>query len=447
MGLTIRFELRKDTANKKGEHPVTLIVRVASQRRKLATGITVIPELWDNHTQRIQLMTGKLQKELIKCYAGAELPENADIKRSNLALDELTAGIEAVAARFELDGTTYSADMLLDQHKVNTSPKTKKTEPSNLVFDFIEKYIAIHEPSREKGSMGVYKSLKRHLEAYQKHTRTKVRFSEMDYAFFQSFQNFLIKYREINNVTIAKQLSTLKTFLGYALKNGIKVADGYKDFTIKRQKLEVIALTNAEFLRLLALDLEGSKRLAQVRDVFCFSCATGFRYSDLEQLQRAHIVSGEIRITVKKTKEPLIVPLNGYSLAILQKYADKQRPLPMIANTNFNKYIKEVCELAGIDEPTEIIRYNGPVKIANMYPKYELVSAHTGRKTFATLSLEKGIPAETVMGITGHTDYKSFQRYIKVTEERKRNEMHKAWGTPEVIAQTSVQRYIEGIEV
>jgi site-specific recombinase XerD len=46
------------------------------------------------------------------------------------------------------------------------------------------------------------------------------------------------------------------------------------------------------------------------------------------------------------------------------------------------------------------------------------------------LSLEKGIPAETVMKITGHSDYKSFQRYVKVTEERKGNEMQKACEKP-----------------
>ena len=50
MQLTQRFELRKDTANKRGERPIALIIRVASQRRKLASGVTVIPELWDNET-------------------------------------------------------------------------------------------------------------------------------------------------------------------------------------------------------------------------------------------------------------------------------------------------------------------------------------------------------------------------------------------------------------
>ncbi len=430
MGLTSRFELRRDASNKKGEHPVTLILRVASQRRKLGSGITVVPDLWDNDGQRVLLINSKLQKELSKKYPEYDLPTNFDIKQFNITLDSLGNTIQSIAARYELDGIAYSADMLLEQYKILVQPTTKTEEPKNLIFDFIDHYISINEPSREKGSMGVYKALKRHLEAFQKHSKRKIKFSEIDYAFFQTFQNYLIKHRAINNVTIAKQLSTLKTFLGYARKSGIYVPDGYKDFTIKRQKLEVIALTNNEFLSVYHKDLSNNKRLAQVRDVFCFSCATGLRYSDLEQLRREHITSSEIRITVKKTKEPLIIPLNEYSVTILKKYADRLRPLPVISNQNFNKYIKELCKAADIIEPVEIIRYKGATKISNIYPKYELISAHTGRKTFATLSLEKGIPAETVMGITGHTDYKSFQRYIKVTEERKRNEMHRAWGMP-----------------
>jgi integrase len=286
----------------------------------------------------------------------------------------------------------------------------------------------------------VYKSLKRHLKNFQAKTRNNFRFDKVDYNFMQSFQNFLIGWEEVhettgtvktlNNITIAKQLSTLKTFLGYARRQGIKVNEGYKDFSIKKDKLEVIALTQNELELLFNFNLSSNKRLDQVRDVFCFSCVTGFRFSDLQQLRREHIKEMEIRLTIKKTKEPLIVPLNQYSKAILHKYKELASPLPVISNQKFNKYVKELCKLAGIDDVIEIIRYKGATKQSTMYRKHEIISAHTGRKTFATLSLEKGIPAETVMKITGHADYKSFQRYVKVTEERKRNEMQKAWGAP-----------------
>jgi len=57
----------------------------------------------------------------------------------------------------------------------------------------------------------------------------------------------------------------------------------------------------------------------------------------------------------------------------------------MISNQKFNKYIKELCKLAGINDPIEIIRYKGAAKQSNIYRKHEIISAHTGRKTFATL--------------------------------------------------------------
>ena len=141
MQLTHRFELRKDTTNKKGEHPVALIIRVASQRRKLSSGVTVVPELWDNETQRIRLINGNLKKELSKKYPELELPANFDLKRANISLDDLSKSINDICARFELDEISYSADMLLENYKLSSSPKTKKDESHNLVFDFIDKYI------------------------------------------------------------------------------------------------------------------------------------------------------------------------------------------------------------------------------------------------------------------------------------------------------------------
>jgi len=121
------------------------------------------------------------------------------------------------------------------------------------------------------------------------------------------------------------------------------------------------------------------------------------------------------------------------------------KPLPVISNQKLNQYLKGwqekgkdgilkhnkgLCEIAGINESIEIVRYRGTQREAIVYPKYELIGVHTGRKTFATLSLEKGMSSEEVMAITGHKDYKSFKRYVKITEQRKKVVMIKAWGAP-----------------
>jgi integrase len=229
-------------------------------------------------------------------------------------------------------------------------------------------------------------------------------------------------------ITIAKALSTLKTFLAYAKMQGVKVNQSYKDFSIKKEKLEVIALEQHELDAILALDLSTNKRLNTCRDIWTFAVATGVRYSDYAQLKREHIKNNVITLVVKKTKTELTIPLNAMSAAVLDKYKHEPRPLPIVSGQNLNYSIKDLCQLAGIDSQIEIVRYNGKKRNVIVYPKYELVHFHTARKTFCTLSLEKGMSAEEVMEISGHSDYRSFKRYVKVTEKRKKVVMAKAWG-------------------
>ncbi|MFO7826485.1 MAG: site-specific integrase, partial [Cyclobacterium sp.] len=404
MEASLRYELRRDLENKRGEQPLTLLIHLASQRKKVGTGINLIPELWSGERQQILNLTTKLKIQLQKKY-GDNLPNKHTLIQYQDDLIDLKNKVRKLEEGYRSRGIAYSVEMLVEKIKESKLQLTKKEDPSNLVYDFVDRYIQEHELTRVKGSLVVYKSLKKHLKNYEAKTRSKIRFDKIDYNFMQAFQNHLIGWEEVhettgtvktlNNITIAKQLSTLKTFLGYAKRQGIKVNDGYKDFSIKKDKLEVIALTQGELDLLFNFNLSSNKRLDQVRDIFCFSCVTGFRFSDLQQLKREHIKEMEIRLTIRKTKELAIVPLNQYSKTILEKYKDLASPIPMISNQKFNKYVKELCKLAGIDDPIEIIRYKGATKQSTIYKKHEIISAHTGRKTFATLSLEKGIPAET----------------------------------------------------
>ncbi len=434
---TIRFELRTEKADKDGKAPVRLIYQVKGQRKYYNTGQKLLPPCWDAKNQQAIYIDRKTAKKLDPVPDYELLLTENEAATFNGKLGNLEKLIEAIEQRFEMDKIVYSAEMVIDRLNETEKPKNKKEAPSNALFDFIDRYIQDNSKTREPGSLIVYRSLKSHLQAFQQETKRKITFDKIDYSFFQSFQNFLIGRTKtvngrsvpmLNNTTIAKQLSTVKTFLNYAKKQGVAVSDKYKDFKIKKDELEVIALTNEEFEKLFYFDLSDKKKLAQVRDIFCFACSTGLRYSDLDQLKRTHIKHDEIRLTVKKTKERLTVPLTPYSKAILAKYEAQHRPLPMISNQKLNDYVKELCQLAGITEQVEIVRFRGIKREAITYKKYELIGVHTGRKTFATVSLEKGMSAEEVMAITGHKDYKSFQRYVKVTEQRKKAVMLKAWG-------------------
>jgi integrase len=441
---TIRFNLRIDKKNNQGLCPIELIYQVEGQRKYYGTGSIIHPAYWFQNVQAAFYKDPKVVKKEFPAIDKAQLWTAKQVENFNNDLYKFKDIIGEIEQRFELDRIPYTCSMVVNQLKVLKGKKTAKEVRSNLLFDFMDEYITANESTRAKGSLSVYKALKSHLEAYQRHTGKKITFDLIDFQFFEMFQSFLISHRKLNNTTVAKQLSTVKTFLNYARVRGIEVGTNYKDFKIKRESLEVIALTNDEFEKLYHLDLSGNKRLQQVRDVFCFACSTGLRYSDLEQLKREHIKEDEIRLTVKKTKEQLSIPLTPYSTAILNKYKDQARPLPVISNQKLNQYLKGwdedvkgkvkhnpgLCELAGINEQIEIVRYRGAKREAIVYPKYELIGVHTGRKTFATLSLEKGMSAEEVMSITGHRDYQSFKRYVKVTEQRKKVVMLAAWKNP-----------------
>ena len=389
---------------------------------------------WDDKNQKGIYIDKKTVKTIYPDVEYDIFPSSKEIEFLNNNLNVLRKEIIDIEHRFELNKIIYSAEMIVDNLKEGRTVTTKKELPPNLLFDFIEKYIEDNRASREPGSLSVYKSLKNHLQNFQGVKGVKVKFENIDYSFFQDFQNYLINMRSkklpsgLGNITIAKLLSTLKTFLNYARIHGIDVQNKYKDFKIKKENLEVIALTNSEFEALFNMDLSNNRKLSQVRDVFCFSCVTGLRYSDLAQLKRENIKKDDIKITIKKTKELLTIPLNQYSTSILKKYSNKLRPIPIISNQKMNDYLKELCEKAEISEPVQIVRYRGARREEALYPKHELISVHTGRKTFCTLSLEKGMSAEEVMKISGHKDYKSFSRYVKITDQRTKFVMNKAWG-------------------
>ncbi|MEQ7798178.1 site-specific integrase [Pedobacter sp. ASV1-7] len=438
---TVNIHLRIDKTLKNGKTPIQLVYSVSNQRKYYNTGEKIYKEYWNSSAQKSFYIPIREAKKLLPNISPDLLMTESEIDEINDNLAEIVRGIDNHEKDYIRKDAPFSSQMIIELLKADKNPSVKKEEPNNYVFDFIDQYISDNSATRVKGSLSVYKSLKEHLKAYETAKRTRITFNLIDYKFFQSFQNFLIERTKtnkageisslLNNTTIAKALSTLKTFLGYAKHHGILISDSYKSFKIKRETLEVIALTEQEFETLYSLDLSDNKRLAQVRDVFCFSCATGLRYSDLSQLNREHIKASEIDLTVTKTKEKISIPLSHYSETILNKYKDLHKPLPVISSQNMNIYIKELCKEAGINDEIEIVRFRGSKREAIVYPKHELITIHTGRKTFVTLSLEKGMSTEEVMSISGHSDYRSFKRYVKVTEQRKKVVMLKAWRAPE----------------
>ena len=88
--------------------------------------------------------------------------------------------------------------------------------------------------------------------------------------------------------------------------------------------------------------------------------------------------------------------------------------LPVLTNQRLNARIKELCEDDELDEPVRNINYIVNEVEEDVLPKWMKIGTHTGRRTFITLSLEKGMRVETVMSITGHSDYELFRNISNI---------------------------------
>ena len=136
--------------------------------------------------------------------------------------------------------------------------------------------------------------------------------------------------------------------------------------------------------------LPDAARFENARALFLLSCYTGLRFSDVAAPRPEHQRGEWLQLTAQKTSEKLTVPLRGNRAVPLlaDLWVSKVRA---ISNQKLNKYIKDIAMLAKIDTPTEQVEYRGSQHITTTHPKHELISSHTGRHTFVTLSLEGGL--------------------------------------------------------
>jgi integrase len=272
-----------------------------------------------------------------------------------------------------------------------------------------------------------FSNAKKHLTDFDAY----ISFDKIDETTLNAYIEFL-RNKNLCNVTIAKQINFLKWFLRWTVKKGYNTHTAFSTFNpkLKSMQKKVIFLTWEELTQLKEYKVpEQKKYLERVRDVFVFCCFTGLRYSDVCNLKRSDIKNNHIEITTVKTADSLMIELNNHSKAILDKYKEipfeKDRVLPVVSNQKMNEYIKELGELAGINEPVRETYYKGNKRIDEVTPKYALLGTHAGRRTFICNALSLCIPANVVMKWTGHSDYTAMKPYIDIADKIKANEMEK----------------------
>ena len=403
--------------------PIRMRVNFASQRIEFTTGYRIDVAKWDGDKQRVKNgCTNRLKQ------SASEI---------NAALLGYYTELQEIFKRFEVAEIMPSPaevkEAFNNRHGQNEKTELSSTDISNVPSNFYEAFddfvrVCGRQNDWTHSTFEKFAAVKNHLKDFR---------SELSFEFFNEeglteYVQYLREVREMRNSTIGKQLSFLKWFLRWSFKQGMHSNNAYDTFKpkLKDTQKKIIFLTWEELNRLREFKIPPTKQaLERVRDIFLFQCFTGLRYSDVFNLRRSDIKGDHIEVTTVKTSDSLIIELNDHSRAILEKYKDvkfeNDKALPVITNQKMNDYLKELAELAEINEPVRQTYYKGNKRIDEVTPKYALLGTHAGRRTFICNALALGIPPQVVMKWTGHSDYKAMKPYIDIADDIKANAMSK----------------------
>jgi integrase len=421
---TVSFHLKEPTVDR----PTAIYALLTIDRRnrvKVYTGQSIHPSKWLKADQRAQVR-GR----------GNEL---------NGHLNDALAGIRdrllhTYAAQLAA-GSIPTAAALREAAAPERPDEPEPAAPAGgLFWQRYEEWVAYVRAAGSVRTAQGHATAGRHLREFGEAQGYAIDFDTLTPTVGDRWTAYLLNVVKLTDNTINKHLARLKSFMKWARKRGYTDSLALDRVSWTRRHPDIIALSTAELAALEDLPLAPGARLEKARAWFLLACYTGLRYSDLVSIQPQHLrpatdkLPAHLRITTKKTRAVVNIPLSAAALAIAERLlagglaAPKGQP---IANPVLNRYLKELGQLAGIDSPVEVIRYRGGVADAITCPKYEKLTVHTARRTFVTLNLGKGMSAEFVMKLTGHTSYASFQRYVNLTPQRVAEEFAKFHEMPE----------------
>jgi len=246
---------------------------------------------------------------------------------------------------------------------------------------------------------------------------------EVDYEFYQEFLKYLTNTKKYAVNTVGKYIGTLKVFLNSARKKGFNI--NIEGFVKPIEDSDNVYLNEEELKAIYELDLSENKRLERVRDLFIVGAWTGLRFSDLSTLDKSYFINKKISLDQVKTNGRVVIPLHWMVKKIMEKY-DFNLPNG-ISNQKFNDYLKEVCQLAEIKNQVSKSITRGGIREKKYYLKWELISSHSARRSFATNLYNSNFPTISIMAITGHKTERAFLAYIKVTPEEHAEKLLEHW--------------------
>lgn len=404
--MVFNFYLRDASAKK--ESPVRLWIGGAKPE-KVPLRIKVNPSDWDFKKQRtkrnvkLNIFMDNILKEAVRIH------------------DEGLADGVKITKKYLKDGVLEYLDKV--------KPRENDKEPEeNMFWAHYDEYVAymwkVNAENTAKKSEAAYN----HTKSFCKKLKVVPSYQIITLDFLDKFIDYLLYDKDTNlvNSSAFTVIINLRRFLSWAAESRRKynTYSEFREFKVKNYEADTIALSQTELNKMVEYDFSDRTHLERIRDIFCLECYTGLRFSDIATLKPENIKKTYIQKGSIKTKDLLRIPLNKFSRAVLDKYSNS---LPVVSQQKTNDYLKEIGSILEFNEVVELRKFKGNQVILETYKKHELIGTHTGRRTFITLSLEKGMRMEVVMKIAGIKSFETMKKYNKLVDSVLHKEMNEGW--------------------
>ncbi|WP_436487428.1 tyrosine-type recombinase/integrase [Chitinophaga sp. ARDCPP14] len=394
---------------------IYLIARWNGNRLVYSTELSVKPKHWSTKAHEVRNIIQELNRDTI----------NSHLK--NLKAETIRVYATAVEKR-----ETVTKELI--KEKLDDFTR-RNDQPEKHFWGFLESFIKNSDKRFSKnGKLISKRTIQKYnvfsglLKDFEKASRRHIDFYNIDIEFYNDLKEYLTQVKQMKVNTIGGHIATLKMILSEAATAGIANINTERikrSFKVITENTTAVYLPENELQNIAAFDLKDNQRLIRARDLFLIGCYTGLRVSDFMNIQ-PHNIKGEfIELFQTKTGGKVIIPIHATVKEILKKYGGNT-PARM-SDQKLNEYIKELCQLVKLTEKIEIQVTKAGIRTTEVFEKWQLITNHTARRSFATNMYKMGIPAQTIMKITGHIKEAVFLKYIKLSEQEHANIMRDMW--------------------
>ncbi|KAB2805315.1 site-specific integrase [Phaeocystidibacter luteus] len=343
-------------------------------------------------------------------------------KRRSMHFDEISALLET----YRMKAYQAYSDLLKEYDEITAENVRNRMQGHDgiEIKTIVSVYEAHNQELEKMVGRGISKTVYRkhctclkHFKSFMKHQyRMKdMPIKQIKYNVVRAFFNYLQFDLGLQENTSIKFMQNFKKITNHAMKSGWLSQDPFDGMSLRLPETDRPYLTEEELKKLEETHLP-LFRLQTVRDLFIFACYTGLSYSDVKKLKRSEIEKDSngmwwIRTRRIKTKTKSQVPLLARAKTIIDKYCQLEtlKPddlvLPVMSNQKLNLYLRDVRKECGIEKK---------------------LTFHVARHTFATtVTLQNGVPIESVSRMLGHTNIRTTQHYARIVDRKLAEDMTK----------------------